>query len=275
MKQILNPSAKDAVSAAYSQAVQENFGVMLASVVGSQNYGTATPKSDVDMKVIIYPSFQAYWHNSYPTGHRQVEGTDHYYDIVTAHDWFHKGVLKGNMNFFEPLYSPYAITSGTKTNVLMRQMQELLEGNAIMIIQAQFWTAFRHLEDFMSDAARDNQEWERENLGYNAKSASNAYRLLKFTEKYFNTGVIDITHCAPSALDIRNGGKSKDELRKFLPEMFKAAGELYFNDFETKTKTTPSDALKAKDKTDTHEWQVQKAIIDMQLMRNNLELIRA
>jgi len=266
----------DVVRKAFEQASNDHFGVMFASVVGSQNYGLATDKSDIDMKVAIYPGFASYWRNSFPKGHSIIKGTNHSYDILTVHDWFHNGVIKGNMNFFEPLYCDYIVTADLETSKLMDKMRQLLEGSVILVLQAQFHTARRYLDDFMQNRECENQIWERNEYGYNSKSAANAFRLLKFVQKFYNSGKIDITYCAPYSLEIRNGNKNEEELRKFLTEMLQETGNMLFSNFgKMNEQLLVRRELFERDKTDSHEWNVLKEEIDMTLMKNNLKLIRA
>lgn len=73
------------------------------SVVGSQNYGTATPESDTDVKVAYLPTFEEFYRNSFQhadTG--SPDGDD--YTLHPAHE-FLRHAFKGNMNFWEAFFS--------------------------------------------------------------------------------------------------------------------------------------------------------------------------
>jgi hypothetical protein len=76
---------------------------MFMSIVGSQNYGTAIPGSDTDVKVAYLPTFEEFYRGRFKhadTG--SPVGDD--YTIHPAHE-FLKHAFKGNMNFWEVFFS--------------------------------------------------------------------------------------------------------------------------------------------------------------------------
>ena len=76
---------------------------MFMSVVGSQNYGTATPESDTDVKVAYLPTFQEFYYGNFKhadTG--SPDGDD--YTLHPAHE-FLRHAFKGNMNFWEVFFA--------------------------------------------------------------------------------------------------------------------------------------------------------------------------
>lgn len=76
---------------------------MFMSIVGSQNYGTALPTSDTDVKVAYLPTFEEFYRGRFKhadTG--SPVGDD--YTIHPAHE-FLRHAFKGNMNFWESFFA--------------------------------------------------------------------------------------------------------------------------------------------------------------------------
>lgn len=78
---------------------------LFGALYGSQNYGLATPESDVDTKVWLMPSFHDLYTAAKPyskelhLGDAHVEGKD--YRLMVGE------LKKQNMNFLETLFTPY------------------------------------------------------------------------------------------------------------------------------------------------------------------------
>jgi len=77
---------------------------LFMSVVGSRNYGTATPESDTDVKVAYLPTFNEFYSGKFK--HVDSSGPDQDLDFTVhpVHE-FLRHAFKGNMNFWEVFFS--------------------------------------------------------------------------------------------------------------------------------------------------------------------------
>jgi predicted nucleotidyltransferase len=75
---------------------------------GSQNYGFATEKSDVDSRVIIFPTFEEFClQKDWVSKTIELENGEHI-DIKDIR-LFRENLLKQNINFMENLFTEYYI----------------------------------------------------------------------------------------------------------------------------------------------------------------------
>lgn len=74
---------------------------------GSQNYGLETPKSDVDTKLIVTPTFDEVVLNKKPISTTHVRANNEHTDLKDIRLML-ATFRKQNLNFIEILFTPYA-----------------------------------------------------------------------------------------------------------------------------------------------------------------------
>ncbi|MCK4500382.1 nucleotidyltransferase domain-containing protein, partial [Candidatus Babeliales bacterium] len=116
---------------------EPDLNIAFASVVGSHNYGTANENSDIDVKVVYWPTFEQFYKNSFKTSDIHSEDID-----ITTHpiQKYMRYVFKGNMNFFEPFFSDH-FESDVFDECMIMDIQTLVCADAKAVVKAQYYTA--------------------------------------------------------------------------------------------------------------------------------------
>lgn len=77
---------------------------------GSQNYGLATPQSDVDTKLIVTPTFKDIAMNRKPVSTTHIRANEEHIDFKDIRLYI-QTFRKQNLNFLEILYTDFAIVN--------------------------------------------------------------------------------------------------------------------------------------------------------------------
>lgn len=177
----ITPGIRDAMKEQYIKLRPdyEIFGIFL---YGSQNYGLATPESDIDTKMIVIPSFEDLVLNkpisktvSFPHGKCDVK------DVREMM----KSYKKQNVNFIETLFTDfYCINPEYQTlyDKLLSKREEIAhydEHKALDCFNGLMMQAKKRLTN-----PTDNTKEEIEKYGYHPKSLMNICKYAAMTEKY-------------------------------------------------------------------------------------------
>lgn len=166
---------------------------MFMSVVGSQNYGTATVDSDVDVKIAYLPTFEEFYRNSF--AHVDKSGPDMRvdYTLHPVHEFLNHA-FKGNINFWEVFFSPsFRVNielwdSSGELNAFYDAIRRYVNGNFLANFNTMRGMAVqKHKEAIkLYSVVDDRKAW---------KSAQHSMRLLDTIRKYYETGRVSLNIC--------------------------------------------------------------------------------
>ena len=217
----------------------------MVAAVGSINYDCVVASSDVDMKAVYFPSFEDMYHGRYPKFSFVTSAFDCELHPVQA---YKKHALKGNINFFEPLYSQAAIVYPDFLEVSMH-LRHMVEMNIQMTALATFFTAEQQNKgiDYKCGSGPD---W-----GY--KKASHCLRLLVFLINLIETGKIDLVPREPfkaTVKGLKEGTVSYQEYCGLADELHDVAKGMLFKRFEHGGNYEFSDAVVELDHKGSARW---------------------
>jgi predicted nucleotidyltransferase len=215
--------------------------VVFVSPVGSINYELATPKSDLDCKAVYLPSLSDFYYHKFQKFSMVSDRFD--CELHPAHDYM-MHMLKGNINFFEPVYSDYAIVAPEFSD-WWHFMRELVEMNVKETALASFWMSYQchkgvNYIETDSDAL----------CFWDVKKASHAIRCLVFTINLVESGEINIVPASPLhkfILRLKQGEISYAEYVGMYKELDAVASQLVFIDFHDKDKRKISPQVMERD----------------------------
>lgn len=139
---------------------------------GSQNYGTDTPQSDVDSKIIVLPSFEDFCLNPYNLYSKELTLENGEHIDVKDIRFYREQLLKQNINYVEVLFTDYRIINSA--------FEELFD---------------RYFVDNREDISKLNRQKGILSMGHQAvhtlkqgldddKKLYNGHRLFFFLQKY-------------------------------------------------------------------------------------------
>lgn len=151
---------------------------------GSQNYGLATPHSDVDTKLVVTPTFRQIAFNKQPTSCTHVRANDEHIDFKDLRLYIDT-FRKQNINFVEILFTPYYILNATYAGEFMRLMEareEIAHANPYRAVKAMKGMAMEkfHAMEHRYPAKVDIVE----KYGYDGKQLSHLIRIYDFMQRY-------------------------------------------------------------------------------------------
>lgn len=189
----------------------KNGGIrIMTALFGSQNYGLATTKSDVDTKSIIIPELNDWtWGetNKYnatiimPDGsHAETKG---FADMM-------KQYIKSNINFIETLYTPY-IDIAPGWEWVYEELIEVRDNISRHNMYRTGKTWLGYLNQALERAFTSTSEslGYRPDYGYNPKSLMNAFRIKESFIRFFQFNrpfdeAIDVSGVRGMLLDIKD-----------------------------------------------------------------------
>lgn len=151
---------------------------------GSQNYGLATPHSDVDTKLVTTPTFREIAMNKQAVSRTHVRANDEHIDFKDLRLYI-ETFRKQNINFVEILFTPYYILNGTYAGEFMRLMEareEIAHANPYRAIKAMKGMAMEkfHAMEHRYPAKTDIIT----QYGYDGKQLSHLIRIYDFMQRY-------------------------------------------------------------------------------------------
>jgi len=228
----------------------------LVTVVGSLNYDCMVPSSDLDMKAVYLPSFRDLYFGKFPKF--SFTTTEFDCELHPMHH-FKQHVLKGNMNFFEPLYSKASLVTPDLV-VVMALLKKLVEMNIAQTALATFFTAGQ--QNKKAYGWKVDKNW--------AKHASHGIRLLTFLINLLDTGEFDLVPREPfrtTVKKLKTGEIEWDEYSKLYHELEGAAKDMMFKHFMNGSDYEFTDRIYELDQTKTSEWTRLNTGVDDTLMQ--------
>ena len=206
----------------------KNGGIrVMTALFGSQNYGLATTKSDVDTKSIIIPELRDWTWGDIAKYNKTIEmDNGEHAEIKNITDMF-KQYIKGNINFLETLYTEYVdIAPGWEwfCEALMDVRDNISRHNLYQ--SAQCWLGYESqaLErTFFNDSVSLGYN---EAIGYNPKSLMNAFRIKESFIRFFQFNrpfdeAIDVTDMRGILLDVKEYPMDRDVAMTFARDLRK------------------------------------------------------
>ncbi|MCR8994736.1 nucleotidyltransferase domain-containing protein [Brevibacillus laterosporus] len=194
---------------------------VLKALVGSHNYGLATPESDKDYKVFVLPTFDDLYHGKmYAKGIVGAEDHD-VHDIRKAVNlWW-----KSNLNFLEVLYSKQLNSYSQEIRTILEMKKEIVRMNLPYLYNACKGMHFEKMKRL--DKATEGTEHLVEKYGYNTKEALHAYRILDFPTRFAFTDFEDFEWAmtykgitAQRMLDIKHGEYTREQYEELVARKY-------------------------------------------------------
>lgn len=232
--------------------------VVMVTAVGSLNYDCVVPSSDLDMKAVYLPSFRDLYFGKFPKFSFVTPEFD--CELHPMHH-FKQHVLKGNMNFFEPLYSKAALIT---PNLIFATtpLKKLVEMNVMQTCLATFFTAEQmHKKSAPTVPGLTPSE---------SKQASHSLRLLTFLINLLDTGEIELVPRWPlrkPVLSLKMHQMPQQEYNELYEELHGAAKDMMFRHFTNGSDYEFTDRVHELDGTKTEEWTRLNEEVDDELMR--------
>lgn len=230
----------------------------LVATVGSLNYDCVVPSSDLDMKAVYLPSFRDLYFGKFPKF--SFVTTEFDCELHPMHH-FKQHVLKGNMNFFEPLYSKASLVTPDLV-VIMALLKKLVEMNIAQTALATFFTAGQQ-----NKKSGSSTSWTEE---WGPKHASHAIRLLTFLINLLDTGEFNLVPHEPfrkAVKKLKNGKMSQAEYSGLFDELEGAAKGMMFKHFTNGNDYEFTDRIFELDQSKTSEWTRLNTGVDDALMK--------
>ena len=176
---------------------------------GSQNYGLATDKSDVDTKLLVTPKVEEIAYNKAPVSTTHVmENKEHidFKDIRLYFDTFRQQ----NMNFLEIMFTDYFVINPMYAEAWGRLLdirEQVVRYNPYRAVQAMMGIGTRQFNRVTHMADSNVEAFNQ--FGYDPKALCNLLRICEFLQKY-TMEILTYKECMTPAnpdylLDIKSG----------------------------------------------------------------------
>jgi len=188
------------------------------SVVGSHNYGTATDKSDIDVKMVVMPTFKEFYYNKFNRTSKGGPDTPVDYTCHPLHEYIRHS-FKGNMNFWEVFFSNNLTINDYYPDLreLLPDIRDAIRENFVPNFNANLGMAIQKHNSFLkmwdlynSQVGTDHFELWLDRL---LKEAQHSIRILEFLSAYANGRFTIKSLCSGDYLQIRSW-KNIDPSRK-------------------------------------------------------------
>lgn len=233
--------------------------IVMVSAVGSVNYGTQVSTSDLDLKAVYMPSFEDLYHNSFPKFSFTTDALD--CELHPAHN-FCDHMLKGNINFFEPLYAVDGSRIARPQFFYITQtiVLPMVEMNVVTTCMASYFTAINlYKKSRVVDFAV-----------FDHKKASHSIRVLGFLINLLDTGKFDIKTKEPyltPVLRLKNNTMGLVEYRDQFKALVSMTKTLMFKRWLDGSDYQHTDRVLELDGTHTARWHELRAELDNELMK--------
>ena len=153
---------------------------------GSQNYGLATPQSDVDTKLIVTPTFKDIAMNRKPVSTTHIRANEEHIDFKDIRLYI-QTFRKQNLNFLEILYTDFAIVNP----IYEKQWNRLVESREAIT----HFNPYRSVQSMKGIALEKYHAMEHEypskvevlkKYGYDPKQLHHLVRVEDYLGRYIN-----------------------------------------------------------------------------------------
>lgn len=208
---------------------------------GSQNYGLATPQSDVDTKLIVTPTFKDIAMNRKPVSTTHIRANEEHIDFKDIR-FYIQTFRKQNLNFLEILYTDFAIVNP----IYEKQWNRLVESREAIT----HFNPYRSVQSMKGIALEKYHAMEHEypskievlkKYGYDPKQLHHLVRVEDYLGRYINgesyESCLDPGPMKQELIEIKMGKYSladarsiADKAKAHVEEMAEYAYSIYPNE---------------------------------------------
>lgn len=208
---------------------------------GSQNYGLATPQSDVDTKLIVTPTFKDIAMNRKPVSTTHIRANEEHIDFKDIRLYI-QTFRKQNLNFLEILYTDFAIVNP----IYEKQWNRLVESREAIT----HFNPYRSVQSMKGIALEKYHAMEHEypskievlkKYGYDPKQLHHLVRVEDYLGRYINgesyESCLDPGSMKQELIEIKMGKYSladarsiADKAKAHVEEMAEYAYSIYPNE---------------------------------------------
>lgn len=208
---------------------------------GSQNYGLATPQSDVDTKLIVTPTFKDIAMNRKPVSTTHIRANEEHIDFKDIRLYI-QTFRKQNLNFLEILYTDFAIVNP----IYEKQWNRLVESREAIT----HFNPYRSVQSMKGIALEKYHAMEHEypskievlkKYGYDPKQFHHLVRVEDYLGRYINgesyESCLDPGPMKQELIEIKMGKYSladarsiADKAKAHVEEMAEYAYSIYPNE---------------------------------------------
>lgn len=208
---------------------------------GSQNYGLATPQSDVDTKLIVTPTFKDIAMNRKPVSTTHIRANEEHIDFKDIRLYI-QTFRKQNLNFLEILYTDFAIVNP----IYEKQWNRLVESREAIT----HFNPYRSVQTMKGIALEKYHAMEHEypskievlkKYGYDPKQLHHLVRVEDYLGRYINgesyESCLDPGSMKQELIEIKMGKYSladarsiADKAKAHVEEMAEYAYSIYPNE---------------------------------------------
>ena len=208
---------------------------------GSQNYGLATPQSDVDTKLIVTPTFRDIAMNRKPVSTTHIRANEEHIDFKDIRLYI-QTFRKQNLNFLEILYTDFAIVNP----IYEKQWNHLVESREAIT----HFNPYRSVQSMKGIALEKYHAMEHEypskvevlkKYGYDPKQLHHLVRVEDYLGRYINgesyESCLDPGPMKQELIEIKMGKYSladarsiADKAKAHVEEMAEYAYSIYPNE---------------------------------------------
>lgn len=208
---------------------------------GSQNYGLATPQSDVDTKLIVTPTFRDIAMNRKPVSTTHIRANEEHIDFKDIRLYI-QTFRKQNLNFLEILYTDFAIVNP----IYEKQWNRLVESREAIT----HFNPYRSVQSMKGIALEKYHAMEHEypskievlkKYGYDPKQLHHLVRVEDYLDRYINgesyESCLDPGPMKQELIEIKMGKYSladarsiADKAKAHVEEMAEYAYSIYPNE---------------------------------------------
>lgn len=207
---------------------------------GSQNYGLATPQSDVDTKLIVTPTFKDIAMDRKPVSTTHIRANEEHIDFKDIRLYI-QTFRKQNLNFLEILYTDFAIVNP----IYEKQQNRLVESREAIT----HFNPYRSVQSMKGIALEKYHAMEHEypskievlkKYGYDPKQLHHLVRVEDYLGRYINgesyENCLDPGPMKQELIEIKMGKYSladarsiADKAKAHVEEMVEYAYSIYPN----------------------------------------------
>lgn len=208
---------------------------------GSQNYGLATPQSDVDTKLIVTPTFRDIAMNRKPVSTTHIRANEEHIDFKDIRLYI-QTFRKQNLNFLEILYTDFAIVNPIyekQWNRLVKSREAITHFNPYRSVQSMKGIALEKYHAMEHEYPSKVEVLKK--YGYDPKQLHHLIRVEDYLGRYINgesyESCLDPGPMKQQLIEIKMGKYSladarsiADKAKAHVEEMAEYAYSIYPNE---------------------------------------------